>query len=160
MSLGAAQVGAAPFRRMLIGLENGPLDPRVLAVAVGVAGRLGCEVRAAHVVRVGTSVVANETDGRPGTPSEEATFAVLRRTLLATFGDRRPPVELALLHGDPGERLGEYAEFTGSDLIVIGTHGRGALGRFVRGSVAAAVAGSGRRSVLVVGEPTPTTSGP
>lgn len=45
-------------------------------------------------------------------------------------------VERLLVEGDPVEEILHTATATGADLIVVGTHGRGGLGRLVLGSVA------------------------
>lgn len=46
------------------------------------------------------------------------------------------PVECALLSGPIGESLEQYVERTGTDLVVMTSHGRGGLGRIVLGNVA------------------------
>jgi nucleotide-binding universal stress UspA family protein len=52
--------------------------------------------------------------------------------------------------GDPAEAILAAAEAENVDLIVIGSHGRGPLGRFVLGSTSASVSEHARRRVLVV----------
>ena len=52
--------------------------------------------------------------------------------------------------GDPAERICELARDRGADLIVLGTRGRGAVGRVLLGSVARAVLLGAHCSVLVV----------
>jgi nucleotide-binding universal stress UspA family protein len=50
------------------------------------------------------------------------------------------PAHSQLLSGAPVAELVRFAETHGADLVVVGTHGRGGLERFVLGSVAEAVA--------------------
>jgi nucleotide-binding universal stress UspA family protein len=45
-------------------------------------------------------------------------------------------VECALLNGSIAESLEEYVERTGTDLVVMTSHGRGGIGRMVLGNVA------------------------
>jgi nucleotide-binding universal stress UspA family protein len=52
--------------------------------------------------------------------------------------------------GDPGESIVEAAEAEGADLIVVGTHERGAVGRLFLGSVSDYVVRHARCPVLVV----------
>jgi nucleotide-binding universal stress UspA family protein len=52
--------------------------------------------------------------------------------------------------GEPAETILSAAEAEGADLIVLGTHERGRLGRLVSGSVSARVAAAARCEVLVV----------
>ncbi|CAI49108.1 UspA domain protein [Natronomonas pharaonis DSM 2160] len=60
------------------------------------------------------------------------------------------PTETALLEGQPADRIVEYADRTGCDLIVMGTHGRGGLGRLLLGSVAERVVRLSSQPVLTV----------
>ena len=53
----------------------------------------------------------------------------------------------------PATAITEYAEEAGIDLIVIGTHGRGLMGRFLLGSVAERVVRVAGCPVLVVRNP-------
>jgi nucleotide-binding universal stress UspA family protein len=48
----------------------------------------------------------------------------------------RVTIEHRLLEGDPATVIAETAAETGADLVVMGTHGRTGLTRFVMGSVA------------------------
>jgi len=53
-------------------------------------------------------------------------------------------------HGDPAGVIGEEAREAGADLIVVGTHGRGALARAVVGSVSTKLVHEAPCDVLVV----------
>jgi len=55
-----------------------------------------------------------------------------------------------ILVGQIAETLNAHAEKTGCDLILIGTHGRGAPGRMLLGSVATAVTHLSKVPVLLV----------
>jgi len=67
----------------------------------------------------------------------------------------RVTVETEMVEGAPGREIVAYAEETGIDLIVMGTHGRGGLNRLLLGSVAERVIRSAPVPVLTyrVGEP-------
>jgi nucleotide-binding universal stress UspA family protein len=62
----------------------------------------------------------------------------------------RPPIETAVVDGRPSEEILKYAGEHGVDLIVVGTHGRGALGKALLGSVADHVIRQAACPVLVV----------
>jgi nucleotide-binding universal stress UspA family protein len=62
----------------------------------------------------------------------EAEDAVERTAGLAGTDDR---VETAVVDGDPGDAIIEYAEDEPVDAVVMGTHGRRGLRRFIAGSV-------------------------
>jgi nucleotide-binding universal stress UspA family protein len=58
--------------------------------------------------------------------------------------------EMKLSHGDPAEEIVREAQAGRYDLILTGTHGRGAIGRLVFGSVSRDVAENAPCTVLVV----------
>jgi nucleotide-binding universal stress UspA family protein/quercetin dioxygenase-like cupin family protein len=62
-------------------------------------------------------------------------------------------VEHRLAEGDPAEEILRLAEALHSDLVVMGTHGRTGLGRFLTGSVAEEVLRKAGRPVMVVKTP-------
>jgi nucleotide-binding universal stress UspA family protein/quercetin dioxygenase-like cupin family protein len=66
-------------------------------------------------------------------------------------------VEHRLAEGDPAEEILCLTEAVHCDLIVMGTHGRTGLGRFLTGSVAEEVLRKAVCPVLVVKAPLPTT---
>ena len=74
---------------------------------------------------------------------------------------KRPPVRVEVVGGDPTKQILRVAAEQGIELIAMTTHGRGALGRWVFGSVADRVARSSPVPVLLVrpseGEPRPVT---
>ena len=53
-------------------------------------------------------------------------------------------------HGDPSEAILEAAEAEDVDLVVMGSHGRGRLGRLAFGSTSSRVSAESHRRVLVV----------
>ncbi len=70
-------------------------------------------------------------------------------------------VETAHLDGDPGPELALEAERCGADLVVMATHGRGAMGRFWLGSVADHLVRHLHRPILLVRpDPEEATPGP
>ena len=72
---------------------------------------------------------------------------------------RRYPVAPRVRVGDPSVEINVEADSWGADLIVLGTHGRNGLARYVFGSVAAAALRDAARNVLVVPPATPHAEG-
>jgi nucleotide-binding universal stress UspA family protein len=60
------------------------------------------------------------------------------------------PIETAVREGDPRSAIVDEAEEWGADLIVVGSHGRTGLKRWLLGSVAQAIVGHAPCSVEVV----------
>ncbi len=77
-----------------------------------------------------------------------------RETEVARIVDeaRRQGVSAQFLiwEGDPGDSIIEAADAEHADVIVVGSHARGAVGRLLLGSVSAHVVDHGRRPVVVV----------
>ncbi|MGA9839016.1 MAG: universal stress protein [Thermoplasmata archaeon] len=145
--------GAPVFRRCLVALDLTESDAPVLRILPGLRNAIGAELVVVHVVLVGTSVSADAMDGAPGTPGEQAMLAAMRSRVEGALGGSAAPTEFKILHGDPSERLVEFADHSDCDLLVLSSHRRGLLGRLVRGSVSSSVVSSSHRSVLVVGDP-------
>ena len=59
-------------------------------------------------------------------------------------------VDFLVWEGDPGESIVEAALAEGADMIVVGSHGRGTVGRFLIGSVSDYVVRQAACPVLVV----------
>ncbi len=59
-------------------------------------------------------------------------------------------ISTAAINGSPKHVILQEAEKLGADLIVVGSHGKGVIGRFLLGSVSQAVAMHAQCSVLIV----------
>jgi nucleotide-binding universal stress UspA family protein len=59
-------------------------------------------------------------------------------------------VSFLVWEGEPGPSIVEAAEAEGADLIVVGSHGRGRVGRFLIGSVSDHVIRNAAAPVLIV----------
>ena len=64
-----------------------------------------------------------------------------------------PALSVVIAHGDPAERLREYADTHDTDLIVIASHGRSALYQVLIGSVARRILETAPCDTLLVPEP-------
>lgn len=60
------------------------------------------------------------------------------------------PIETAIVDGSPSKEIVSYAEETGCDVIVMGTHGRSGVNRLLLGSVAERVVRSAPMPVLTI----------
>jgi nucleotide-binding universal stress UspA family protein len=97
------------------------------------------------------------------TPSEQAPYSPtlamdrLRETAqeklaeaVASVSGPRRPIETAVVEGRPSDEVLAFAAREGVDLIVLGTHGRRALGKALLGSVADHVIRQAECPVMVV----------
>jgi nucleotide-binding universal stress UspA family protein len=86
---------------------------------------------------------------------EEARSAVEKAASELRERGRKLNVTTEVLAGSPKRVILEDAETFGADLIVVGSHGRGTLERFLLGSVSQAVALHAKCSVEIVRAPRP-----
>jgi nucleotide-binding universal stress UspA family protein len=70
--------------------------------------------------------------------------------LVATARRRGVAAQYLIWEGDPGASLIEAAEAEGVDLIVVGSHDRGPIGRLLLGSVSSYVVDHGRQRIIVI----------
>ena len=100
-------------------------------------------------------------DDQMGKDVREVTRAAVEKAaakLQANKGNRNLTVTTKVLSGSPKGVILEEAEAFGADLIVVGSHGHGALERFLLGSVSQAVALHAKCSVEIVRSPKMQTS--
>jgi nucleotide-binding universal stress UspA family protein len=144
---------SADFHRLLVAIDDSDQCVAAAALAHDLA-------KAAHGDLIFCSVAAtNNVSAMAATygydPTPIATDLRSNAAALATaYADRarhdRIEYETLVAEGDPAEELLKTADATQASLIVIGTHGRRGLRRFVVGSVAEAVVRDSRVPVAVV----------
>ncbi len=149
---GGAAARTDPFPRILLTVDLRDRAVPVPASAWEVVRRFGSEVTLCHVVMRPTASAGNETDGAPANAEETEMVAGLRASAVAALQDRGRAVPIKILHGDPGQRICEFAAFLGTDLIVLGPRPKSTFARSLRGSVSKYVLDNSRRNVLVLGD--------
>ncbi|HEX3871718.1 MAG TPA: universal stress protein [Pirellulales bacterium] len=120
------------YRSILVPLDGSPFAEEALLLAVNVAQRAGAVLQVVMVI-----------DGvsRFWSSGMKDQLATERRAYLDHVVERvrshaTIQVNSHLLEGDVATAIQEHAEGSDVDLVVMSTHGRGALGRFWVGSVA------------------------
>jgi nucleotide-binding universal stress UspA family protein len=139
------------MKRILVGIDGSPASHKAARLAAEVAGRFGARLTLAYVVprlllppdAYGLTVAEVEAEHR--THADE----VLRQAR-AELGEAGAAAEVSVLHGPPAEALVEAAAATEADLVVLGSHGRGAVARVLLGSTTDRVVHLCPRPVLVV----------
>ncbi len=139
-----------PFKRLMLAVDLSERTPEVIRVGSYLARSFQAETSVIYVVRIPTSVRADEFDGSPANKNEEDIKESLARLLRQHYGEGAEQVQVIILHGNPADRIAEYAEYSSSDLIVIGSRGHGAVKRAILGSTSSAVASNSKHSVLII----------
>ncbi len=132
------------FKRIIAAIDvDDDLSQKVLAVAHSLASRDGAALAAVSVwPPVATAAVG--LGGDAGASAAVASQAAIEqhrlgraaclerlKSMVATVA---PEADAIILDGDPADETSEYAEKTGADLIVTGSHQRGFWGSLVHGS--------------------------
>ena len=138
-----------PPRHVLLATDLSPASAPASEEAIAIARRSG-----AHLTVL--SVVDPRLLRLPGgrflrrVDQERARVEVGVQALVA--GARSAGVSTTFLvwQGDPSDVILEAAEAEDADLVVVGSHGRGRLGRLVLGSTSSRVSAESVRRVLVV----------
>ena len=139
-----------PFQKIIVGLDPSNQSSETVRTVSFLAKAFNSTVIVCNVADMITSVEGNEMDGFPVTKEERKSHDTIEEMVDKEFGDIAQKVEIKILHGDPAERIVEYAEFCNSDLIVLGSRGQGALKRALLGSVSSSVAAKTKKSILIV----------
>lgn len=144
----------APFARgriakVLLATDLSPASAGATDEAIELATRLGASLLIVSVIDPGQLRL-------PGGPFSQRVDQVRaeREAAAQRLVDRGRRlgmrVDFLIWEGEPGESIVAAAEAEGADLIVVGSHGRGAVGRFLIGSVSDHVVRNAPCPVLVV----------
>jgi nucleotide-binding universal stress UspA family protein len=137
--------------KILLGVDDSSFSR---AAAEGVAQRLW---RPGTHVRI-ISVVESSLDFSPAESGRENQFKIARASVdhaVAALRKSESRLEITgdIIEGSPKQVLLDEAESWGADLIVVGSHGRRGLDRFLLGSVSQAIALHAPCSVEIVRAP-------
>lgn len=143
--------GMRPIRSIVVAVDLEA--PSVVAArsAIELARRLGASVTLVHVL-VDPSGFLRPQDALPASALESMHRQGLAKLEAFRTGLHLQGVEVHLhvIHsGSVAEEVVAWARATSADLVVVGTHGRGPLGRFLLGSVAERVLRGASCPVLV-----------
>lgn len=143
--------GAGTFRRILVPTDFGDSARRATDVAVDFAKRDDAVVTLVHAFELPFDSYSGfmSTPQEVVTQLEEAARGQLASEL-AELRKRLPSAQSLLLVGYPATEIVVAIQTTRADLVIMGTHGRRGLSRFLVGSVAERVLRESRVPVLTV----------
>lgn len=148
------------YQHIMVPLDGSELAECVLPHLVSVAK--GCAVPKVTLIRVVTpiTIYGTEFDGSIGLPElqkvEQENVASARRYLdkqAALLKEKGVDAQTEVFFGNVLESLTEFAEKNKVDLIIIATHGRSGISRWVWGSVADRILRSAKVPVMMVRPP-------
>jgi len=148
------------YKKVLVTLDGSELSECVLPhVEAFRKGFPGCRVTLLRVVEPVESTVAAHADvisPEQWKAREEALIAEAGdylKQVTARLDQGGGPVDAKVIAGRVDERIVDYAEQEGVDLIIMATHGRSGVSRWVRGSVADRVLHYAHFPILMVRAP-------
>ena len=142
------------MRRILVPTDFSPASDIALQYAIDLAERVGSQIQLLHVID-DASFAAAYPDGvyieNPGLRAQliEASTASLEKAAARCTAARVTATHEVMV-GSPAGVIAQTATSRGTDLIVMGTHGRGAIAHLVIGSVAERVVRIAPCAVLTV----------
>jgi nucleotide-binding universal stress UspA family protein len=145
------------IKRILVPIDFSANSRRALDYAHGLALKFDAALHLVHVCEVPSMMTASmdayaiantEWSQRLGAEAETQLVKI-------TAALRDVTVSTEVLFGNPAKAIAEAAENNGADLIVMGTHGHGAIMHLLMGNVAERVVRTASCPVLTVREPRP-----
>ena len=143
------------FSTIVVGTDGSDTADAAVAVALGLAGKMGAVVHLVHVLKaspsgvpvaqVGSSI-AIRGDAAATREVREAAQAVLAK---ASAGADGVKIETHMTPGSPADALIELAGKVGADLVVVGSKGMQGSRRLI-GSIPNSVAHNAGCNVLIV----------
>jgi nucleotide-binding universal stress UspA family protein len=138
-----------PIRHVLLATDLSSASAAATEEAISIARRTGAQLTILSVVdprllRLPGGRFLRRVD------QEQARIEAGVRELVARARSANVRTAFLVWHGDPSDAILEAAEAEDVDLVVMGSHGRGRLGRLVLGSTSSRVSAESRRRVLVV----------
>lgn len=150
------------FRSILVALDFSDSSARVLEYAGLLAERFGASLRLLHVVEDPMVAAAwseayafDATELRDRLKADAEAQIASAAALVASV-----PVTTEVVIGSPAKTIVQKTGEPGTDLVVLGTHGRGGFTHFVVGSVAERVVRGAACPVLTVRAPAATAGVP
>jgi nucleotide-binding universal stress UspA family protein len=146
--------------KVLLAIDDSKFSEAAIRAVIAQAHAKDTEVRVLHVVEPPSLLVAREMGGYD--TSLEAIWdeemkqaqALVAKTA-ETLRSHGMKVTTAVQQGDPKSMIIDASEEWHADLIVLGSHGRKALDRFLLGSVSDAITHHAHCSVEIVRLPSP-----
>lgn len=141
--------------RILLAIDDSTFSEAATGTVIEQARSRDTKVRVLHVVEPPPLLVAREMGGyEPALETAWEAQSQRGKTLVAKAAKRLRArglnVTTAVEQGDPKSKILDVAEEWHADLIVLGSHGRTGLGRFLLGSISDAVARHAHCSVEIV----------
>jgi nucleotide-binding universal stress UspA family protein len=141
---------SAGYRKILVPTDFSDHASRATELALTV-GAEGCEIELFHCWRLPAGIGAGPSSVvQPIVRSVEREVAARGQAAIKSWGDRGANMTFHSVRKPPVQGVADRIATADIDLVVMGTHGRGALSRLILGSVSSATVHQAPCSVIVV----------
>ncbi|OGO57379.1 MAG: hypothetical protein A2V85_16010 [Chloroflexi bacterium RBG_16_72_14] len=150
VAFGAARPAPPPrVRKLLLATDLSEASTAATEEAFELAGRLGASLLIVSVIDPGSLRLPG---GRYHARMDQvrARREALAQALVERGREEGVAVSFLVWDGDPGDMIVSAAEAEHADMVIVGSHGRGAVGRLFLGSVSEHVVRHAPCPVLVV----------
>src|SRR5208283_1945933 len=144
---------SAIFRKIMVATDGSELVKQAVKSAVEIAKVSEAKLYAINVIAMGSYSIIHSLDEKwKKTMKKQLTIKGEKATAyVENVGNvANIDVESVILEGNPANEIIDFAENNDIDLIVMGTHEKTELQRFLVGSVAENVIRHSRRAVLII----------
>lgn len=124
------------YKRIIVTLDRSALAEQALAHAVDIAKAFGAQIELVIVVPVMQQLMQNGSTVNIDWDAEVAEDEEYLAGILARVREAGVEVRSEVRRGDVAEEILRHVDEARADLIVMSTHGRSGLGRWVYGSIA------------------------
>jgi nucleotide-binding universal stress UspA family protein len=141
--------GAVRTRRLMLATDLGEASASATEHAFELARSLGASLVVVSVIDPGSLLLPG---GRFRARVDQVRERLEADAQVLVARGRREGIDVSFLvwTGDPGDQIVEAAEAEGAEMLIVGSHGRGTMGRLLLGSVSEHVVRNARCPVLVV----------
>jgi nucleotide-binding universal stress UspA family protein len=150
VAFGLARPAPPPrVEKLLLATDLSEASTAATEEAFLLAGRLGASLLVVSVIDPGSLLLPG---GRYNARMDQVRERreIIAQSLVERGREAGVPVSFLVWEGDPGDMIVSAAEAEHADMVVVGSHGRGAVGRLFIGSVSEHVVRHAPCPVLVV----------
>lgn len=141
------------MKKILAAVDFSDVTERIVALAADTASAFDAELRVIHVATPDPDFVGYDPGPQTERDAVARHFREEHQQLQMMVGELRNggvDARALLIQGPTGDKILEEAESFGAELIILGSHGHGALRRALLGSVSEFVAHRTQCPVMIV----------
>ncbi len=135
--------------KLLLATDLSEASTAATEQAFELAGRLGASLLVVSVIDPGSLLMPGGRF-RARVDQVRDRRAAIAQALVERGRETGVPVSFLVWEGDPGDQIVSAAEAEHADMVIVGSHGRGTVGRLLLGSVSEHVVRNAPCPVLVV----------